>query len=192
MRMQRVCRQEITRSFEEKNGFAGEEVEQSGSGAFSPGADCTALSASPWPAGSKGQGAEVAAGGSCLEAGRLQTGQAIWQCKPHFVLSSGYFISHRVSAVPVHKTWLAALPCNLFDHGNFFDRLPCDFLIYQIEFNNSLLLSPFISPLGFTCDCCLFYPFELWIYFPTVKNLAVWVHVYYVKTRNRIVVMLGN
>lgn len=40
-------------------------------------ADCTALSASPWPAGSKGQGAEVAAGASCLEAGRLQTGQAV-------------------------------------------------------------------------------------------------------------------
>lgn len=41
----------------------------------------------------------------------------------------------------------------------FFDRLPCDFLIYQIEFNNSLLLSPFISPLGFTYDCCFSYPF---------------------------------
>lgn len=131
------------------------------------------LPAAVRPAQREGQGAEVGAGADWMEAGGPWAGQACaWQCKPDFVLGSGCFISRRVSAVPLCKTWLAALPCNLFDRGNFFDRLPCDFLIYQIEFNNSLLLSPFISPLGFTYDCCLSYPFEALNLFSNCEELS--------------------
>lgn len=129
--------------------------------------------AAAWPAGSAGRGAEVAAHeGGWRQGGHQQDRRVFDGASLIFVLGSGYFISRRVSAVPVHKTWLAALPCNLFDHSNFFDRLPCDFLIYQIEFNNSLLLSPFISPLGFTYDCCLSYPFEALNLFSNCEELS--------------------
>lgn len=126
-----------------------------------------------WPARRARQGARVVTITGRMEAGWPWAWRAgVWQCMPGFVLGSGYFISRRVSAVPVCKTWVAALPCNLFDHGNFFDRLPCDFLIYQIEFNNSLLLSPFSSPLGFTYDCCLSYPFEALNLFSNCEELS--------------------
>lgn len=62
-------------------------------------------SAAVRPARREGQGAEVGAGTGWMEAGGPRAGQACArQCKPDFVLGSGYFISRRVSAVPLHKT----------------------------------------------------------------------------------------
>lgn len=173
MWIQRVRRQEIMRSWGEERFCCGGGGIKWEWGSQPQCWACAAPSAAAWPAGTAGRGAEVAAGAGWMEAGGLRAGQACaWQCKPDFVLGSGYFSSRCVSAVPVRKTWLAALPCNLFDHGNFFDRLPCDFLIYQIEFNNSLLLSPFISLLGFTYDCCLSYPFEALNLFSICEKLS--------------------
>lgn len=170
--IQRVRRQEITRSW-------GEEQFRWGGGGmkweWGSQPQCWASAAplaAAWPGGNE-WGAKGAAGAGWMKAGGPQAGQeCVCQCKPDFVLGSRHFISLCVSAIPVHKTWLAALPCNLFDHGNFFDRLPCDFLIYQIEFNNSLLLSPFVSPLGFSYDCCLSYPFEALNLFSNCEELS--------------------
>lgn len=79
-----------------------------------------------------------------------------------------HFIFHHVFASPIHTTWLAVLPCNLFDHSNFFWQPSFWFLIYQIQYNSSLLLSPCISPLGFTHDCYCSHPLE------TLSLLQMW------------------